>query len=60
MPLEFKKGDKVVQNIKPIEGEVVEVVIVDDEPCFKVAYTDEAGEAHERTFRESEIQAKQV
>lgn len=56
MALAFKPGDSVVQNIKPIEGTVVGAVIIDGDVQYEVAYADESGEQHRRTFREGEIE----
>jgi hypothetical protein len=55
MSIVFKKGDDVVQNIKPITGKVVGQEIVDDEVQYKVEYVTEDGETHRRLFKENEI-----
>lgn len=59
MPMKFKKGDKVVQAVKPIEGEVVSVAIVDDVVQFEVSYIGDDGEAHARFFTEEQLDAGQ-
>lgn len=55
MALAFKPGDSVVQNIKPIEGTVVDAKIIDGDVQFVVAYMGDDGEPHERTFAEGDI-----
>jgi hypothetical protein len=58
MPTAFKKGDQVRQVIKPIEGEVVGMAIVDDDVQFLVEYIGADGETHSRFFKEHEIETK--
>jgi hypothetical protein len=55
MAIAFKKGDDVVQNIKPIAGKVLGPEIVDGEVQYRVQYTGEDGQPHERLFKEDEI-----
>jgi hypothetical protein len=57
MPIAFKKGAKVRQIVPVIEGEVVDVKIVDGDVQFEVAYTGADGEPHARYFTEDEIEA---
>lgn len=57
MALAFKKGDKVRQVVNVIEGEVVDVAVIDSDVQFKVDYVDANGEAHSRFFTEAEIKA---
>lgn len=55
MPMKFKKGAQVVQVVKPIEGEIVNVAIVDDVVQYEVAFTGEDGEPHARFFTEEQL-----
>lgn len=56
MGLKFKKGDKVVQVVKPFHGEVVGAQIIDGtEIRYEVAYTGEDGEQHGGFFTEDAI-----
>lgn len=57
MALKFKKGDKVRQVVKVIEGEVTDAVIIDADVQFKVQWEDQDG-VHERTFTEDQIELK--
>ena len=57
MPMKFKKGDAVRQVVKPIEGPVLGVAIVDDVVQYEVGWTDDAGEAHSRYFTEEQLDA---
>jgi hypothetical protein len=57
MPTAFKKGDSVRQVVKPIEGEVVDLAIVDHDLQFLVEYIGADGETHQRFFKEDEIEA---
>lgn len=59
MPLAFQKGAKVVQKVKPIEGEVAGPEIIDGEVHFRVDYIGTDGGLHSRTFSEDEIELKQ-
>lgn len=55
MALAFKKGDSVVQNIKPITGQIIGQEIIDEEVQYRVEYTGDDGEVHTRMFKEDEI-----
>lgn len=58
MGAKFKKGDSVVQAVKPISGTVTRIIVVDeDEIQIMVAYTGEDGEQHERPFTEDQLEA---
>lgn len=57
MGMKFKKGDDVVQVVKPIAGPVTNVAIVDDVVQYEVRWTDEAGDAHARYFTEEQLEA---
>lgn len=57
MGLKFKKGDDVTQVITPITGKVSGVILIDDEVQFLVSWTDANGDAHERPFKEDDLQA---
>jgi hypothetical protein len=57
MPTAFKKGDSVRQVVNPIEGEVVDLAIVDGDVQFLVSYVGADGEQHQRYFTEAELQA---
>jgi hypothetical protein len=56
MALAFKKGDQVAQVVPVIQGEVLDMQIIDGEVQYLVAYT-ENGEAKQRYFKEAEIAA---
>jgi hypothetical protein len=55
MALPFKPGDSVKQNVRIIEGTVSGLEIVDSEVQYKVQYTGEDGQPHERLFKEEDI-----
>jgi hypothetical protein len=57
MPVSHKVGAKVRQVVPVIEGEVVDMKLVDGEVQFEVSYIGADGEAHSRFFSESEIEA---
>lgn len=54
----FKLTQQVRQKVPVIQGEVIQRRLneVEDQLEYLVAYTDEAGEAHERWFLEKEIE----
>lgn len=56
MPIAFKPGDSVKQKVKVIEGTVVGPEIVDGDVQFRVTFTGEDGEPHERVFKEDQIE----
>ena len=57
MALKFKPGDAVVQVVAPISGTVVGPAIIDGDIHWVVRWTGSAGEEHERTFTEEQIEA---
>ena len=59
MSIAHKKGAKVRQVVPAIQGEVVEIQIVDDEVQYRVDYIDGAGESHSRFFKDGEIEAQE-
>lgn len=59
MAIKHKRGDVVRQIAPVIQGEIVNMVIVDDEVQFEVAYLGTDGEAHSRFFKEEEIEPVQ-
>lgn len=56
MAITFKPGDSVRQKVKIIEGTVIGLEIVDGDVQFRVFYTSEDGEKHERVFAEDQIE----
>ena len=56
MSIKFKKGAAVRQVVKPVEGDVRDQTIINDEIVYLVGYVGADGEAHERWFRESELE----
>ena len=56
MPLNFRGGQRVRQKTFVIEGEIVDVQIINNEPHYNVAYKDELGNAHARYFAEGELE----
>lgn len=57
MALKFPAGTKVRQIVKPLVGVADRPVIIDNDVQYMVKWTDEAGDEHERQFREDEIEA---
>lgn len=57
MAITYKQGDKVRQVAPVIEGEVVNVAIIDGDVQFCVEYQGADGETHQRFFAENEITA---
>lgn len=57
MELPFKKGDRVEQVVYVLKGEVVDVVLTDDNTKvqYVVQYTDLQGEEHRRPFTFDQI-----
>lgn len=58
MAVKFKRGAPVEQVVRPIQGTVVAVHVVDDEVEYLVEYTGDDGELHKRSFKEDQIQAR--
>lgn len=56
MGMKFKKGDAVVQVVKPIAGPITGVAIVNDVVQYEVSWTDETGDAHARYFTEEQLE----
>lgn len=59
MALKFKSGDSVRQVVKPVVGSVTRFAFNQEtgEITYFVSWTDENGNANERAFSESEIEA---
>ncbi len=57
MSLKFKKGAAVRQVVPVVQGVVTDVMIIDGEVHYLVAWTGPDGERVERTFTEDQIEA---
>lgn len=57
MAIAYKLGAKVRQVVPVIEGEVVNVAIIDGDVAFEVAYIGTDGEPHSRFFTEAELES---
>lgn len=55
--LNFRKGDKVRQVVKPVEGEVRGATVVDDDHVqYEVVWTGEDGSVETRFFRDDQLE----
>jgi hypothetical protein len=52
----FKIGDTVKQVVPVVQGVVLEKKFIEDDICYRVEFTDAAGDKHERWFKESELE----
>jgi hypothetical protein len=55
--LNFRKGDKVRQVVKPVEGEVMGATVVDDDHVqYEVSWTEADGSVGTRFFTEEQLE----